>query len=100
MDSAASHGKLDGTQQPVLSLKQMPLFFFDELAEGQRIEDDEGIDLPNLEAAILEAIEGAREQIAEAARQGIDATDRRFDVRDHHRHIVFSVEFRDTVRRP
>jgi len=51
----------------------MPTYFFDTQVEGsERVEDDEGIDLPNLESVKREAITSAREQIADAAKQGFD----------------------------
>ena len=78
----------------------MPIFYFDEWAEGKLIEDDEGTDLPDLAAAGNEATNAAREQIANAARQGFDVTDRRFDVRDTNGQIVLKVHFSETLRRP
>lgn len=78
----------------------MPLFYFDAWAGGKLIEDDEGTDLPDLAAAGHEATNAAREQIANAAGQGLDVTNRRFDIRDVNRQLVFEVHFSETLRRP
>jgi hypothetical protein len=78
----------------------MPVYFFDTLIDGGLIvKDDEGIALADLEAVMKEAITSAREQIADAAKQGFDIFDRRFQVRNESGEIVFSVNFGDVLRR-
>jgi hypothetical protein len=78
----------------------MPTYFFDTQVEGSEcVEDDEGIDLPNLESVKREAITSAREQIADAAKQGFDIFDREFRVRDASGEIVFSLKFSDVLGR-
>jgi hypothetical protein len=74
----------------------MPLYFFDEIAGFIVIEDDAGIELPDLNAARLEAVKGAREQIAESAKAGFDALDWQFLVRDER---IFRLLFRETLTR-
>jgi Domain of unknown function (DUF6894) len=45
--------------------------YYFHLKEGRRLDrDDEGIDLPDLSAAKREALEGAREILAEAVKAG------------------------------
>ena len=39
----------------------MPRYFFDILANGERIDDPEGMELPDLKAARAEAIQAARD---------------------------------------
>jgi hypothetical protein len=77
----------------------MPLYFFDEIAADQVIEDDEGVELPDLDAARREAIKSAREQIAESAKAGFDVLDWKFRVLDRDRRIVFTLPFRETISR-
>jgi hypothetical protein len=77
----------------------MPLYFFDEIAGFIVIEDDAGIELPDLNAARLEAVKGAREQIAESAKAGFDALDWQFLVRDERRKLIFRLLFRETLTR-
>jgi hypothetical protein len=78
----------------------MPTFFFDlQLERAHLVEDDEGIDLPNLEAVKREATTSAREQIADAAKQGFDIIDRQFRVRDESGETVFKLKFSEVLRR-
>jgi uncharacterized protein DUF6894 len=44
----------------------MPLFFFHLRKDGQLSEDEEGLDLPNLDAARAEADASAREMLADS----------------------------------
>jgi hypothetical protein len=78
----------------------MPIYFFDTQVEGAGyVEDDEGIELPDLEAVKKEAVTSAREQIADAAKQGLDIFHREFCVRDLSGEIVFTLKFREVLRR-
>jgi hypothetical protein len=56
----------------------MPTYYFDVLDDGEVVSDDEGIDFTDLEAARGEATKSAREQIANAAKQGLDVTHQSF----------------------
>jgi hypothetical protein len=78
----------------------VPTHFFDVQLEGADVvKDDEGFDLPDLEAARREAVMSAREQIADAAKQGFDVTDRQFQVRDQSGEVVLILNFREVLRR-
>jgi hypothetical protein len=78
----------------------VPRFYFDvQLDDAEIVKDDEGVDLPDLEAVTREAVTSAREQIAAAAQQGFDVTDRQFQVRDQSGKIVLTLNFRDVLRR-
>ncbi len=50
----------------------MPRYYRHIRQNDQLIPDPEGIDLPSLEAARAEAIEGIRDLLADAVRRGID----------------------------
>jgi hypothetical protein len=77
----------------------MPLYFFDVLDGDEVIPDEEGQNLPDAEAARIESVKGAREQIAFAAKDGIDATHCVFRIRNEAGEVVATVPFRDTVKR-
>lgn len=77
----------------------MPLYFFDEITGVAVIEDDLGVELPDLEAARSEATKAAREQIAESAKAGFDALDWQFVVRDERRRLMFKLPFREALAR-
>jgi hypothetical protein len=78
----------------------MPMFYFDVLDSDQVIVDDLGEVLPDLEAARLAAVRGAREIIAEAAKGGRNILHYGFRVRDGAGDIVLTVTFEETLRRP
>jgi hypothetical protein len=63
------------------------------------IEDDAGIELPDLETARLEAIKSAREQIAQFAKAGSDVLNWQLMVRDERRRLIFRLPFRETLTR-
>jgi hypothetical protein len=46
----------------------MPRYYFHILSQGQRVEDEEGTDLPDLDAARKEAITSAADLIADYSR--------------------------------
>ena len=48
----------------------MPTFFFHLIRDGCRIEDGEGLDLPDVTAAFTEALRSAENFVREAVRQG------------------------------
>jgi len=50
----------------------MPRYYRHIRHDGQVIQDPEGIDLPDLEAARAEAIQGIRDILAEAVKSGAD----------------------------
>jgi hypothetical protein len=60
--------------------------------------DPEGSNLPNLEAARAEAIEGARQLISEAVRTGSPLhMQRAFQIDDADGHTLLSVPFTDAI---
>jgi len=52
----------------------MPTYFFDLIKGNQLVEDDQGEDCAEIEAAKLEGLASARELLADAAKKGILAT--------------------------
>jgi hypothetical protein len=77
----------------------MPLYFFDVLDGDEIILDEEGHDLPDVEAARSEGVKGAREQIGFAAKDGIDATHCVFRIRNEAGEVVVTIPFRETIKR-
>jgi hypothetical protein len=52
----------------------MPTYFFDLIKGNELVEDDQGDDFADIEAAKLEGLASARELLADAAKKGILAT--------------------------
>jgi hypothetical protein len=76
----------------------MPIFYFDMLDGDKFIVDEDGQELPDLEAVRLEGIKSARELTAFAAKEGIDVTDRVFRVRNEAGEVVGIMPFREAVQ--
>ena len=53
-------------------LQSMPRFFFHLASQAQLIKDEEGFELPDVDAARHEAMEGARDLVAQAVCRGED----------------------------
>ena len=60
----------------------MPKFYFHVRNGNELIEDPEGMDLPNVVAARVEAIEAARDIMADKVRFGSDLTRQAFEIWD------------------
>jgi Domain of unknown function (DUF6894) len=75
----------------------MPRFFF-HIADGDRIPDNEGADLPDVSAALKVALAGAREIVAEDLKHGgnLSLTDR-IEIQDESGDIVAIVTFGEAV---
>jgi hypothetical protein len=74
----------------------MPVYF---LHHRERVEDDEGRELPDLEAAKTEAIASVRDAVSEEARFG-DTIDTHMSVEivDAHGHVLTLISFTDAIR--
>jgi hypothetical protein len=72
-------------------------FYLDVLDGDRVIEDPEGIDFANLEAAISEATAGARDLVAHGIMQNEDVSGQVFRIRDGKGETVATVPFRDTL---
>ena len=75
----------------------MRTFFF-HLHDGLEVSDDEGIELPDLEAARRYALTMARFEASEAVKtRGRIVLSHRIDVEDETGAVVATVHFRDAV---
>ena len=77
----------------------MPRFYFDIRIEAELLEDWEGTDLPDLEAARLAAIEDARSLMSDAVRIGYDIASRSIEIRNEAGEVLFSLPFSEAVKR-
>ena len=76
----------------------MPTYFFDLIKGNELVEDDQGQDLADIDAAKREALESARELIADAAKKGILATSPVFRIRNAAGDIVATIPFEDALK--
>jgi hypothetical protein len=76
----------------------MPLYYLHIRDGAHLLLDPEGSNLPNLEAARTEAIEGARQLISEAVRTGSPLGMRRvFQIDNADGHTLLNVPFTDAI---
>ena len=76
----------------------MPRFFFNIRRGVEYIVDPDGTDLPDLDAAVDEALEDARELLSEIVRLGNLVDGQAFEIADETGVIVRTVPFKDAVR--
>ena len=76
----------------------MPLFYLHIRDAEELVEDTEGIDLPDLDAARSEAVRGARDIIASAVRAGGLLDGQRIEITDAEGRLLASVPFKDVIR--
>ncbi len=74
----------------------MPRYFF-HVYDDIIAEDEEGVELPNLAAARLNALRGARDLIGEQVRRGYFVLSHWIDVVDEQGKKVLTITFRDAV---
>ena len=75
----------------------MQLFFLDVLNGSQVLEDPDGQDFLDLNAAITEAAASARDLVAYGITQNQDVSARSFLIRDDNEQTVATVPFRDAL---
>ena len=75
----------------------MARYHFHILCDGERISDDEGLELESVERARTEAIAGARSIMAADLLQGLVPMNQIIEVEDEHGSPVFALPFADTV---
>jgi len=86
-------GLIRSARQP-----EMPLFFFHINENGDVLYDEEGSDLPDLDAAPEEAIEGIRQMISAAVLAGSPlGLDREMHVDDGARQTLLKIKFCEVV---
>lgn len=75
----------------------MARFYFHPCDDGERVEDPEGSELPDLAAAREEAIEAARHLWAAAVLAGQDIGTKRFEIADEGGVCLLAVPFDDAL---
>ena len=75
----------------------MQHLFLDVLTGGQVLEDPDGQDFLDLDAAITEAAASARDLVAYGITQNQDVSGRSFLIRDEDEQTVATVPFRDAL---
>lgn len=76
----------------------MPQFFFQNHIGDALIEDPEGIELPHLEAARVEATAGLRQLAADDLRQNLPARNRQIDIHDTAGRFLATISTQDAIR--
>jgi hypothetical protein len=76
----------------------MARYFFHLIARAEASRDDIGTDLPNAEAAYLQACETALEISFEMMRQRLDPSRHAFEVADAEGHVLFEIPFAEVTR--
>ena len=74
----------------------MPRFFF-HLRDGESIDDPDGMYLPDMRTARLEAMRSARDIMAEDVRRGHLELSHWIEVTDENGEAIFAVPFREAV---
>jgi hypothetical protein len=75
----------------------MVRFYFHQRTRNGLVEDPDGSELPDLEAAIAEALVAARHLWAEAILQQLDRAGESFEITDARGNILTSVFLRDAL---
>lgn len=76
----------------------MTKYFFHKRDGSELVEDEEGTDLPNLEAARNEAILAAREMMAEMVLEGKVVDGQQFEINSEEGSIVDIVTFKSAIK--
>ena len=74
----------------------MPRFFF-HLRDGESIDDPDGMYLPDMHTARLEAVRSARDIMAEDVRRGHLELSHWIEVTDEQGEAIFALPFREAV---
>jgi hypothetical protein len=75
----------------------MAVYFFHLATPGKLVVDEEGRDLPGLEAATQEAVDSARDIIADALKDGSDVHGFAFNVTDDRGQQVMIYDFNNQL---
>lgn len=76
----------------------MPRYFFHIRSSDGIIEDPDGSELPDLDAARLEAELSARDLLADLLRQGIALDGQAFEITDERGELLERMPFRSVLR--
>jgi uncharacterized protein YbcI len=77
----------------------MSRFYFSVITTAEKIVDEEGTELPDLDAARAEAIEDARTLMSDAILGGRDISDRSIEISNESGEVLMVVPFADAVSR-
>jgi hypothetical protein len=77
----------------------MSRFYFSVITTAEEIIDEEGTELPDLDAARAEAIEDARTLMSDAILGGRDISDRSIEISNESGEVLMVVPFADAVSR-
>ncbi len=77
----------------------MPRYFFHVRDGGELIEDPDGVECPDADAARVEAIGAARDIMADRARKGLDVSHWAFKITDPSGMLVMNMPFSEAIRR-
>ena len=78
----------------------MPIFYLHIRDGGELVEDPEGIDFPDLDAARREAVAAAREMLAEKILAGEEVDGQQIEICDDEGRLLAKVPFRETFSLP
>ncbi len=92
----ASTAERPPRSRPICEEQCVPRYFF-HVYDDVIAEDEEGAELPNLAAARLNALRGARELIADQVRRGYMVRSHWIDVVDEQGEKVLTITFGDAV---
>ncbi len=76
----------------------MPHYFFHQRGPDSYIADEEGRDLPNIEAVRAGAISAARDILVERIRSGHTGF-QKFEITDAHGDVVLMLDFKEALTR-
>ena len=76
----------------------MARFFFHIRSHEEFVRDEEGVEMPNARAALLEAEDAAREILSEKVRKGEVIDGNEFEVHDELGTRLFTLPLRDVLR--
>ncbi|MBY5446575.1 hypothetical protein HFO93_24490 [Rhizobium leguminosarum] len=77
----------------------MPRFYFNILSEAGSLDDWEGTELPDLDAARMEAVRDARALMSSAVLLGYDIASRSIEIRNEAGDILLVLPFSEAVKR-
>jgi hypothetical protein len=75
----------------------VPRFFLDVVDGTQVTEDPDGLEFTDLDTAIAEAVQGARDIVAHSIMKNQDVSGQAFRIRDDTGQTVATVPFRDCL---
>lgn len=76
----------------------MPRYYFNVSDHARVIIDDEGIELPGLDAAREEAVAAARELVSQSVLKGAACNGRAFEIVDDQGRVVLTVPFNEALQ--